>query len=63
MKKPSGFIENYSYKDYVFKITYNKQNGNYYAESSLGLTYSDDLRDLKDNKIPKKVWQNTEFKL
>ena len=64
MKKSGQFIENYNYKDYVFEITYNKKDGNYYARNSrAGFTYSDDLKDLKEVKIPTVVYQTTEFKL
>ncbi|MCD2346230.1 hypothetical protein [Clostridium guangxiense] len=64
MKKSSGCIETYTYKGFVFEITYNKSSGNYYAKNpDFTLTYSDDLEDLRNVKIPTVVYQNTEFKL
>lgn len=64
MKKPKNLIEDYTYKDYTFQITYNKKDGNYYARNSrAGFTYSDDLKDLKEIKIPTVLYQTTEFKL
>lgn len=55
------FIENYPYKECIFTIT--KEGKQYWARFEEIITYSDDLDDLKRDKIPQKYHSCRIFKL
>lgn len=55
------FVENYTYKDCIFRIT--KEGKQYWAVCGAIRAHSDDLEDLKENEIPIKYNSNKVFKL
>ncbi|WP_315112978.1 hypothetical protein [Clostridium intestinale] len=57
----SKFIEYYEYEGLSFKITL--EGNNYYARFQEIVTYSDDLKDLKEIKIPNQYHASRVFKL
>lgn len=55
------FVEYFVYEECSFKIT--KEGGQFWAKYEEIITHSDDLEDLKNNKIPEKYHSNRVFKL
>lgn len=55
------FIENYVYKDCIFRIT--KEGKQYRAVCGVIIAHGDDLEELKENEIPMKYHTHKVFKL